>query len=57
MFGNKNIARQAHMSHLRAFCDASTKAYGVVGYLCSEDENGSVVIFIVLRKVCGTPVK
>jgi hypothetical protein len=39
------------------FCDSSTKAYGAVGYLRSEDEDGNVIISIVLSKVRVAPVK
>ncbi len=42
---------------LHLFCDASTKSYGAVGYLRSEDEGGNVIISIVLSKVRVAPVK
>jgi hypothetical protein len=49
---NKIENQQLHL-----FCDASTKAYGAVGYLRSEDEDGNVIISIVLSKVRVAPVK
>jgi hypothetical protein len=49
---NKIANQQLHL-----FCDSSTKAYGAVGYLRSEDEDGNVIISIVLSKVRVAPVK